>query len=56
MNKQYYAAIDLINIATHHAYYGEQNRQQLQIFCAEIMSLYERLQNLMPVELQANYQ
>lgn len=32
------------------------NRQQLQVFCSEIMALYERLQELMPLELQKDYQ
>ena len=30
-------------------------RQQLQVFCMEIMDLYERLQQLIPLELQSNY-
>ncbi|WP_028372356.1 hypothetical protein [Legionella lansingensis] len=33
-----------------------ENRQQLQVFCTEILALYERLQHLMPIELQMNYQ
>lgn len=32
------------------------NRQQLQVFCAEILSLYERVQKMMPVELQSDFQ
>ncbi|KTD31601.1 MULTISPECIES: hypothetical protein [Legionella] len=31
------------------------DRQQLQVFCAEIIELYERLQELMPLELQKDY-
>ena len=33
-----------------------ENRQQLQVFCEQIMSLYERIQELMPLELQEDYQ
>ena len=33
-----------------------ENRQQLQVFCEQIMALYERLQELMPLELQKDYQ
>ena len=32
------------------------NRQELHVFCEQIMALYERLQELMPVELQSDYQ
>lgn len=32
-----------------------QDRQQLQVFCAEIVQLYERLQQLMPLELRKDY-
>jgi hypothetical protein len=32
------------------------DRQQLQIFCTEIIDLYERLQQLMPLELRSDYQ
>ena len=32
------------------------NRQQLQVFCEQIMALYERIQELMPLELQKDYQ
>jgi hypothetical protein len=31
------------------------DRQQLQVFCAEIIHLYERLQQLMPLELRRDY-
>ena len=31
-------------------------RQELQLFCAEIMDFYERLQEVMPLELQRDYQ
>jgi hypothetical protein len=31
------------------------NRQELQVFCAEIIELYERLQQLMPIELHPDY-
>lgn len=33
-----------------------ENRQQLHVFCEEIMSLYEKVQMLMPVELQGDFQ
>ncbi|MDI9819643.1 MULTISPECIES: hypothetical protein [unclassified Legionella] len=33
-----------------------QDRQQLHVFCMEIIALYEQLQRLMPIELQASYQ
>lgn len=33
-----------------------ENRQQQHVFCEQIMSLYARLQELMPVELQTDYQ
>jgi hypothetical protein len=33
-----------------------ENRQQLQVFCAQILQLYERLQAMMPLELQSDYQ
>ena len=32
-----------------------ENRQQLQVFCEEIISLYARLQDMMPLELQSDY-
>jgi hypothetical protein len=32
------------------------NRQQLHVFCEEIMSLYEKIQTIMPIELQSDYQ
>ncbi len=32
-----------------------ENRQQLHVFCEEIMALYERLQEFMPLELQSDY-
>lgn len=32
------------------------DRQQLQVFCSDIMDLYERLQQLMPIELHRDYQ
>lgn len=31
------------------------DRQQLQVFCTEIIDLYERLQQLMPIELHKDY-
>jgi|GEM_PF-1924005 len=33
-----------------------EDRQQFQVFCAQIISLYERLQQMMPLELQRDYQ
>lgn len=33
-----------------------ENQQQLHVFCEEIISLYERVQLLMPLELQSDYQ
>ncbi len=33
-----------------------ENRQQLHVFCEQIMSLYARLQAFMPLELQRDYQ
>ncbi len=33
-----------------------ENQQQLQVFCEQVISLYERLQNMMPLELQSDYQ
>ncbi len=32
-----------------------ENHQQLQIFCEEIIALYEKVQMLMPVELQSDF-
>ncbi len=32
-----------------------ENRQQLQVFCEQIMALYARVQELMPLELQSDY-
>lgn len=32
------------------------NQQQLHVFCDQILSLYERLQTMMPLELQSDYQ
>jgi hypothetical protein len=32
-----------------------ENQQQLHVFCEEIISLYERVQQLMPLELQHDY-
>lgn len=32
-----------------------ENRQELHVFCEEIMVLYARVQELMPLELQADY-
>lgn len=32
------------------------NQQQLHVFCEEILSLYERIQMMMPIELQSDYQ
>lgn len=33
-----------------------ENRQQLQGFCEQVLTLYARLQELMPIELQEDYQ
>lgn len=33
-----------------------ENRQQCHVFCAQMLSLYERLQEFMPIELQIDYQ
>jgi len=33
-----------------------ENRQEQQVFCADILSLYEHLQSVMPLELQKDYQ
>jgi hypothetical protein len=33
-----------------------QNQQQLHVFCEEIMSLYQKLQTMMPLELHPHYQ
>lgn len=33
-----------------------ENQQQLHVFCEKIISLYERVQMLMPLELQSDYQ
>ncbi len=32
------------------------NRQEFQVFCEQIMSVYARLQEMMPLELQSDYQ
>lgn len=32
------------------------NRQEFQVFCEQIMTVYARLQEMMPVELQSDYQ
>lgn len=32
------------------------NRQELHLFCEQIMTLYARVQELMPLELQSDYQ
>ncbi|CAM2746967.1 hypothetical protein [Legionella worsleiensis] len=32
------------------------NQQQLHVFCEKILSLYERLQEMMPLELHSDYQ
>jgi hypothetical protein len=32
-----------------------ENQQQLHVFCEEIISLYERVQQMMPVELHPDY-
>lgn len=32
-----------------------ENQQQLHVFCEEIMALYERVQMMMPLELQSDY-
>ncbi len=37
--------------------YGQwDDRQQLHVFCTEIVKLYKRIQELMPVELRKDYQ
>lgn len=33
-----------------------ENRQEQQVFCEEIMELYVRIQEIMPLELQGDYQ
>lgn len=33
-----------------------ENQQQLHVFCEEVISLYERVQMMMPLELQSDYQ
>lgn len=33
-----------------------ENPQQFQVFCSQIVSLYEQLQKMMPLELQRDYQ
>jgi hypothetical protein len=33
-----------------------ENQQQVHVFCEQILSLYERVQKLMPIELQSDYQ
>ncbi len=33
-----------------------ENRQQMHVFCVQMMALYGRLQEIMPVELQIDYQ
>ncbi|AUH71471.1 Uncharacterised protein [Legionella sainthelensi] len=33
-----------------------ENQQQLHVFCEEILSLYQRLQMMMPLELHPDYQ
>lgn len=33
-----------------------ENQQQLHVFCEKIISLYERVQLMMPLELQSDYQ
>ncbi len=32
------------------------NRQEFHVFCEQVMALYARLQELMPLELQSDYQ
>jgi hypothetical protein len=32
-----------------------ENQQELHVFCAKIIALYERLQQMMPLELQRDY-
>jgi hypothetical protein len=32
-----------------------ENRQQFQVFCEQILSLYAKIQELMPLELQSDY-
>ena len=33
-----------------------ENQQQLHVFCEQVLDLYEHLQQLMPIELQNDYQ
>ena len=33
-----------------------ENQQQLHVFCEQIIALYERMQMMMPIELQIDYQ
>ncbi|KTC86961.1 hypothetical protein [Legionella brunensis] len=33
-----------------------EDRQHFQVFCSEILAVYERLQHLMPIELHPHYQ
>lgn len=33
-----------------------ENRQELHVFCVELITLYEQLQQMMPLELQKDYQ
>lgn len=37
-------------------YASWKNRQEFQVFCEQIMSVYARLQEMMPLELQSDYQ
>lgn len=32
-----------------------EDRQEFEVFCSEVVSLYERLQKMMPLELQEDY-
>ena len=32
-----------------------ENQQQLHVFCEKLLSLYERVQLMMPIELQQDY-
>jgi hypothetical protein len=33
-----------------------ENQQELQVFCEQILALYQKLQNMMPLELHPDYQ
>lgn len=51
----------LKNLARQYAFYKGvdyelwENQQQLHVFCEKLLSLYERVQLMMPIELQGDY-